>query len=237
MTRFRLIGPKVAQVSDLRRSRTMNRLAYKQSYRRHLPHIQPPNATLFITFRLAGSLPVRVSQRLAAEADKQEARLRQIADPYQRSAESYRVYRHIFGLWDRALEAAPGPRWLQDPRLADLVSNSLHHYDGKRYDLIAFCVMPNHVHTVFTPLPKSESDYWSMASILHSIKLYTARRANRILGREGQFWQHENYDHVVRGEPELNRIVRYVLNNPVKAGLVESWDEWAWSYCKWYSAK
>ncbi|MDP2934099.1 MAG: transposase, partial [bacterium] len=95
-----------------------------------------------------------------------------------------------------------------------------------------FCIMPNHVHCVFTPLPKSGETYYSMSNILHSLKRHTALRANQILERQGGFWQHENYDHVVRGEKEFNRIVDYVLNNPVSAGLVSSREEWKWSYCK-----
>jgi REP element-mobilizing transposase RayT len=74
-----------------------------------------------------------------------------------------------------------------------------------------------------------------MSAIMHSLKRYTARESNLLLGREGQFWQHENYDHVVRDEAELNRIIRYVLNNPAEAGLVERWEDWQWSYCKYPS--
>jgi REP element-mobilizing transposase RayT len=72
-----------------------------------------------------------------------------------------------------------------------------------------------------------------MSAIMHSLKLYTARESNRLLGRIGQFWQHENYDHVLRNEAELNRITRYVLNNPVMAGVVEYWEDWKWSYCQY----
>jgi putative transposase len=71
-----------------------------------------------------------------------------------------------------------------------------------------------------------------MSAIMHSLKLYTAREANLVLGRTGSFWQHENYDHVVRDEAELRRIILYVVHNPVKAGLVEHWEDWKWTYCK-----
>ena len=100
------------------------------------------------------------------------------------------------------------------------------------YDLEAFCIMPNHVHAVFTPLAKPDDTYHSLASIMHSLKLWTGRNANQLLGRQGGFWQHENYDHVVRNEAALMRIIRYVLNNPVKAGLVGLSELWPWSYCK-----
>ncbi|MAU00364.1 MAG: hypothetical protein CL608_24750 [Anaerolineaceae bacterium] len=61
---------------------------------------------------------------------------------------------------------------------------------------------------------------------MHSLKRYTAVEANKVLGRQGQFWQHESYDHIVRDEAELQRIRQYVLNNPVKAGLVDSAEQW-----------
>jgi len=67
---------------------------------------------------------------------------------------------------------------------------------------------------------------------MQSLKRYTAAKANKILVRRGPFWQHENYDHIVRNEHELERIIVYVLNNPVKAGLVKNRDDWKWNYCR-----
>jgi REP element-mobilizing transposase RayT len=82
-------------------------------------------------------------------------------------------------------------------------------------------------------LPTSERTDSSLYKIMQSLKWYTAKECNKILNRTGQFWQHESYDHVVRNEEELNRIVEYVLNNPVKAGLVETHEDWKWNYCKY----
>lgn len=72
----------------------------------------------------------------------------------------------------------------------------------------------------------------SLYRILQSLKAYTARRANEIIGQKGAFWQHESYDHVVRNGKELERIIDYVLHNPVKAGKVSSREQWRWSYCR-----
>ena len=69
-----------------------------------------------------------------------------------------------------------------------------------------------------------------MTDILRLIKGATAREANKILNRRGAFWQHESYDRVVRDEKELNRIIWYTINNPVKAGLVKNAEDWKWSY-------
>ena len=206
-------------------------LSYRPYYRRHLPHLQPPGATLFITFRLAGSLPRAVIEELSAERQRVEQLVKQVADPAERMQTADLEERRLFGWWDAALDAIRhGPRWLADPRVAELVTESLHYRDGRVYELRAFCVMPNHVHLVCTPLEKQGGGYHSLTAILHSLKRYTAREANKILERQGAFWQQESYDHVVRDEGELRRIVDYVLNNPVKAGMVSTWEEWPWSY-------
>jgi hypothetical protein len=88
------------------------------------------------------------------------------------------------------------------------------------------------VHVLFTPRLDETGTYHSLSTIQHSIKLYTARRANPILDREGDFWYHENYDHMVRNPAESERIRAYILNNPVKAGLAKNWQEWPWSEAK-----
>jgi REP element-mobilizing transposase RayT len=109
--------------------------------------------------------------------------------------------------------------------------------------------MPNHVHTVMKPLPRRQDksypdetemkgapidglEYQSLASIMQSLKGYTALKANQILGREGEFWAHESYDHWIRNDDEWRRIVAYVLNNPLKAGYAKHWQDWKWNYCR-----
>lgn len=140
----------------------------------------------------------------------------------------------MFAKWDAYLDKTQeGPHWLRNPDVAQLVSDALHYRDGRVYNLDTFSIMSNHVHVTFTPLEKEDDSFHSLSSIMHSLKIYTALKGNDILKREGQFWQHENYDHYVRDEAELSRIRKYILNNPVKAGLVESWDEWPWTYCKY----
>ena len=212
----------------------MSNLDYQFSYERNLPHIQPPGAILFVTFRLAGSLPGAVLQRLREEAARVEVELAALEDEDERRQRAYREQRCLFGKWDNMLDGATaGPQWLKDECVAREVCDSLHHRDGNVYNLDCFCVMPNHVHVVFAPRPAENGGYRALSSIMHSLKRYTAGRANEILGREGQFWQHESYDHAVRDAAELGRIRRYVCNNPVKAGLVDDADDWPWTYCSW----
>ena len=93
--------------------------------------------------------------------------------------------------------------------------------------------MPNHVHLVLTPFEKTANQEYSLSEILHNIKRNSAKQSNKILGQTGPFWQHEIYDHFIRNDAELERVVKYVLHNPVKAGLCSEWTDWQWSYSKY----
>jgi REP element-mobilizing transposase RayT len=111
---------------------------------------------------------------------------------------------------------------LRNPRIANLVADALRFWHGKRYRLLAWCVMPNHVHVIFRLFPGQE-----LSDTVGGWKSYTAKRASRILGRTGTFWQREYYDRLIRKEGELDRAMDYVLRNPEKAGL-KDWN-WVWS--------
>jgi putative transposase len=172
-------------------------------YRRKLPHWHPPlseNAPLFITWRLAGSWArARVPRDAAMSAGK------------------------AFANWDHEMDNSMfGPVWLEDCRVAGAVADALLYGQDVRqfYELHAWVIMPNHVHVVFTPrVPVPVITRWLKGS--------TARTANRILGRTGQpFWWDESFDHRVRN---LERVTRYVENNPVAAGLVSCPGDWRWS--------
>jgi REP element-mobilizing transposase RayT len=177
-------------------------IAAKSYYERQLPHWHPEGAALFVTWRLHGSLPASVASGLSAHSGKEFARI------------------------DRHLDAAlSGPTWLKDSRVAAVVVDSLRFAEGelRLFEFGAWVVMSNHVHVVVFP----RAPLWR---ITKAIKGFTAHAANRVLGRTGQpFWQHESFDHWVRDRRELERIVRYVEENPVRAGLVGSAEEWAWS--------
>jgi putative transposase len=208
-------------------------LEHKIFYRRYLPHIQPPGATLFVTYRLHGSIPAEAYARLQAEAAANEKVLSRIANPQQRAKEAYLQQRRMFGKWDYALDhPTGGPAWLSDGRVAQIVVDSLHQLHNQLYDLDTYCIMSTHAHILITPRPDEEKPeaYYAISKIMHTHKRITAILANRVLGRTGQFWQHENYDHYVRNDDERNRIRNYILQNPVKARLVENWDDWPWTY-------
>ena len=203
----------------------MSNLRFREFYRRRLPHIQMAGATYFITFRLANSLPVETLESLRAESQK----IKNLP-----AEQAFLAHEHWFARYDDFLDRIVcGESFLKDGKIADMVAESIKFRNDKIYDLAAFSVMPNHAHLVCTPLEKSTSVFYGLTEILHSLKRHTARQANLLLGRTGAFWQDESYDHIVRDEAELERIIKYVLYNPVKAGLVDDWSQWQWSYCKY----
>jgi putative transposase len=175
-------------------------------YTRRLPHWQPANADFFVTWRLHGSLP----------------RCKEISTDMSPGEK--------FVAMDRQLDAATiGPRWLRHPQVADAISQMLlagaeiHGW----YELGAWVVMPNHVHVLINPRVP-------LRNALDNLKSASARIANELLGREGNpFWQDESYDHWVRSDMERQRIIRYIENNPVKAGLVGNIQDWKWSSAGW----
>ena len=192
---------------------------YPVFYERHLPHFQPEGATIFVTFRLAGSLPIKVLQILDEEKRLMSSRIEKIADPGARREAITKGNKLLFGRWDSALGSSKtGNNWLSDTKVAEIVWEAIHGQNGIDYVLDACCIMPNHVHMVITPLKIGEG-YKPLSEIMQSLKGKTSRQANIILGRNGQFWQHESYDHVVRDDNELGRIVNYVVDNPSRAGL------------------
>lgn len=198
-------------------------------YQRNLPHILPPGEIIFITYRLANTVPKEVLQRM--HEDKQRAIQRigdkAIDEPAKRQAE-YNEHKRYFSVFDTYLDSVTtGPDWLQMSDIATIVKESLHYKDGGEYDLYAYCVMPNHVHLLLSIRQILRSFYIT----LKSIKGFSARRANELLDRTGQpFWQAESYDHVVRNQKEFDNIIAYILNNPVKAGLVDEWPHWPHTY-------
>jgi REP element-mobilizing transposase RayT len=184
--------------------------------RRRLPHWDVDNATYFVTSCLAGSLPARgrLASRRSCQAEQH----------------AFKTAGERFVEWDAKLDHQPAVRWLVDPALATIVQKALILGHGTRYELIAYVVMPSHVHWVFLPAQQTQAgERWSRSQILASFKRYTARECNRVLGRQGAFWQAESYDRVVRNSEELERIVRYVELNPVRAGLCRENHEWLFS--------
>jgi len=188
--------------------------------RGYLPHWEMEGAIYSVTFRLGDSLP----QALLSQFEFERTDILQTAKQLRRDltdAEKKRLA-DLRERFDEALDAGHGACQLARPEVAEMVYRALHFFEGQRYALLAACVMPNHVHAVFAPLHGH-----ALADILHSWKSFTSNQANKVLGTTGPFWEREDFDHLVRNAAELERIIRYVVENPRKAGL-KDW-KWVWA--------
>ena len=184
----------------------------------YLPHWTQSGATYAVTFRLADSMPDEFLEqwreeqnRIIYNAESQDRQLtvyeqQQLDRLFSDKIESY-------------LNSGHGQCYLCQPQIAELTANALKNFDGIRYDLIAWVVMPNHVHVVLKPYEGFE-----LSAILHSWKSYTSNKANEIIGRTGDFWQSEYYDHLIRDEKDFFYQIQYIISNPEKANL----KNWPW---------
>ena len=188
--------------------------------RGRLPHWEADSATYFITFRLSDSLPKAILEKIESERKSIVENTEKLGRALS-SDEKKRLRNLSTARIENYLDNGAGACYLRKPAVADAIRRTLLYFDDKRYRLFGWCVMPNHVHVVLRLFPGQQ-----LASNLHSWKSFTAKEANRILRRQGTFWQREYYDHLIRNENELRRALRYIAENPVKAGLV-NWP-WAW---------
>ena len=211
-------------------------------YRHKLPHWQPEGSMYFITFRLANSLPLHVIYELEEQRAHERQMIQTKFSGIQQRNELYKLDKKYFGRFDTWLDRCveESPRWLANEKVAKILAGELHVLDGVRYRLIAYCLMSNHAHVVidtaehsFKPTHDGVSAPYPLTDTLKRLKGRSARFCNQALGRSGKFWRHESYDHVVRDQKEYEQIVWYTLNNPVKAGLVEKWDDWKFTFVKW----
>jgi len=209
-------------------------------YSRNLPHFHPKNTPLFITCRLTDSIPIN---KLAMLRKNYESELEKITLLYFNSVvfkkRIYNLQKKYFGKYDDLLDSMiSGPDWLKNDNIAEIVWNKIHSFNNLKYELISLSILYNHFHLVIHPDKnlkvselnlKGKTKNYVIADTLRLIKGSTSREANKILGRRGSFWHHESYDHYVRDEFELDRIIQYVLRNPNKAGLTKLNSIWKWS--------
>lgn len=186
-----------------------------------LPHWYREGATYAVTFRLADSFPASVLHAYRMEKEELQYRIIQAEQENDlRLADQLRMqlgelYRSRV---ETVLDEGQGEAWMKQPGIAAVVRNAILHFAGDRYDLGAWCVMPNHVHMILSP-----REGHCLPDILHSIKRHSAREANKVLGRDGDFWQKESYDHIIRDTEDYQQQKRYILRNPDSAGL-KDWE-------------
>ena len=177
--------------------------AYFQARSRgYLPHLHRDDASYFVTFCLADVAEGKKAMRERLTGSVTPDEIASFTEP------------SLF----------TGECLLSDDETARDVESALLHFQGERYGLSAWCVMPNHVHVVVTPFAG-----FSLGKILHSWKSFTAHVINQRLGRRGPLWQEESFDHVIRNVDEFRRFVAYTEMNPVSAGLVANAEDWRFS--------
>lgn len=229
---FSLAYPETARVVTGGLSPTPHR---GWSSRGYVPHWDHPGLIQSLTFRLHDAVPSKLIEQWKAELgvvtalpsrratqgrDDVSACAHQETDPDASSARWLRLVRRI----QKYEDAGHGACWLQEPRVADVVEAAMLFFDGQRYRLIAWCIMPNHVHVVIETTMGHP-----LSRVVHAWKSYTATQARRVLGHPGPFWFREYFDRYVRDSGHFERVVRYVEGNPVKAGLVERSVDWKYS--------
>ena len=185
----------------------------------YLPHWTKEGATYSVTFRLADSLSKEILENWLFERKNIVETAKQIGRPLS-EVEEKRLLRLHSEKVERYLDAGHGACWMKQDRIAGIVAGAITYFDGQRYGLAAWCVMPNHAHVVLKP-----NHGYALPDIQHSWKSFSAKQANKALARRGKFWQEESYDHLIRDEADFDHCVAYTLVNPELAGL----KGWRWS--------
>ncbi len=171
-----------------------------------LPHWEQSGKTVFTTFRLADSLPL---EKLV-QWQEMEAEWADMNPPPWNEEQQQEHDKLISAKMEEWLDNGHGECILESTETRKAVENAIKHFNGMRYTLYAYVVMPNHVHTCF--MPHGE---FTVAQIIHSWKSYSAKQVNRLLARHGTVWQKEYFDRYVRNYEHFERVVRYIMrNNP-----------------------
>ena len=186
---------------------------------RHLPHWRQEGATYFVTFRLADSLP---RSKLDQLREERERWLRNHPHPTDEETQE-RLRKHMQQI-EQWLDQGSGSCVLRGERAAGLAEGRLRHFDGDRYALFSFVIMPNHVHACLKPL-----GHYDVDEILQAWKSVSAGLINRSIARRGRLWQDESFDRIVRDSEHLRRVVKYIEANPAKANAAA----WCWTTPAW----
>ena len=215
----------------------------KTQYQNRLPHLAPVGATFFVTFRLADALPQSIVNALKSELEAEINHLKkEFPDDYVYRLGDAR--RRDFTKYDHQLDSKSyGACYLKQQAVAEILTAKMQEYNGSLYDLQAFSIMPNHVHVLFSMATQVvgpdgswpeeiPENYVQLDKVMQLIKGGSSYSINQYLGRSGKLWFKDSYDHYVRTEKDWLNIVNYILRNPVKAGLADTWEKWPFNYCK-----
>lgn len=193
----------------------------------YLPHWEKDGAIYAVSYRLDGALPKPVLDDYRTKKEIIQKRIeiaKEDAGSSDCTKKLTKLHDELASCYQSHIESAlhdsSEVNHLANPEIADEIINAWKHFDGERYQLYAWAIMPNHVHVLFRP-----TEGHRLEDILHSWKSFTSKKALGILGEEGTFWQKEYYDHLVRDEEDFENQLRYILNNP-KGDLGEAWSAW-----------
>jgi len=200
---------------------------------------------IFYYYKINWNNSTSLIRKYKAEYETKLNDIIEVKNPTEKEKQYLNLYKNYFAKIENVLSSTSyGNNWLKNKEIASIVKNTFHFYDSSRYDLICYTIMPNHIHLVILPKLKSyneflkvhlskkktEETFYFVTKIMQDIKKYSAKESNKILRCSGKFWQSESYDHVIRNKKELTETIKYVLDNPVKAGLCKRREDWKWSY-------
>lgn len=214
--------------------------------RNYLPHIENKQYQM-ITFRLNDSVPKhiveqwketlnhltgsQVGPQVGPQVSVPAATVSQVGSQvsaHKTTNSPYRTHQQeihrLLKLIDQYEDAGIGECLLRDDSIAQIVQDTLLFNHQKKYDLICWCIMPNHVHTLIAPV-----EGMSLSEIMYDWKSYTTHAINKALNRKGKLWMMEYFDRYIRDNEHFQKVVNYIHNNPVKAGLVANPADWRWS--------
>lgn len=207
----------------------------KEYYRGKLPHFQQPGQWYSVTCSLFGAIPKGAMEKYAlqleiakrnliiAKSNKTtDSELMKLKRQYTRTLNNYRL------AYDQALHKSKASKIsLMAEKNRPIMEECLKFWEGKRLASHAWCIMPNHFHWILSVYQKDEQEKpVYLQDILHSVKLFSARRINENESLAGQFWIHESFDTTIRNNIHFNNVFNYVINNPVSAGFVKNWQSW-----------
>ena len=206
--------PSAPQVNSA--SQEASRVTPRVHCRHYLPHVEYQRFQ-FITYRLYDSVPKDILQSWREELELNDKNKPQDIQQYKELSNRIAKYE----------DAGYGQCFLKNDQVAKIIQDNLLHYDGRKYNLINWCIMPNHVHVLIEVLEGT------LTEILRSWRSYTAHEANKVLGRTGQFWMEEYFDRYIRDAQHFRDVMDYIDNNPLKAGLASQASPWRWCGLAW----
>jgi len=194
-----------------------SRWAETKVHRHHLPHWSQNEVWCHATWRLADSIPM---DKLRVWREQKNIWMENNPPPWDEETEN--EYHTIFSQqMEDWMDQGMGSCVLRDPENAAIIADALLFFNGERYELSAFAVMPNHTHVLFSP-----RGGYAIAEIIKSWKGYTAYLINKRMNRDGELWQEDYWDRLVRNERHFYKVNEYVKNNPEKAGLKAGFVVW-----------